>query len=434
MKKISKLKYLTPLFLSSIIPFFPCLGKGIFSVQQIQRLNEPRMEGISDQFLELNVSGDKEKFQRWDGYYDLDGRMYPGDKGGMLFSLKEAYLQRKLGRSRISAGRKIINWNPHEAFWGLGVLNANRGFSYMDYDREGIVALHFQRTAGRFNFHLFGSFVHIPQVNPTFKIRDNRVESINEWSALPFDAVSFNGTRIPINYTLDEPDIANLVLNESIGANLGYSWDTGGVNAYGTYKPENAIRINAAGYYDPDSEAAEVKAKPFTNHHLVWGAQAKQKVLGLDTAVGMEVDHPRIGSDDSFEFEALKIVPTYTKRTYAYGQVQKNFKYAKVGVHFVELLEGEMSEANTFASKSMWQRAGGLSVDWDVTERLNYFFMGKYDITLGDSLMRNQVSYRFGKHISAKAGFEMVRSEDIRSFWTPFKTNDSVYTSLGYIF
>ena len=64
MKKILKLKYLTPLFLTSIIPFFPCLSKGFFSLTQIQRLNEPRMEGISDQYFSLSISGDREKLQR----------------------------------------------------------------------------------------------------------------------------------------------------------------------------------------------------------------------------------------------------------------------------------------------------------------------------------------------------------------------------------
>ena len=60
--------------------------------------------------------------------------------------------------------------------------------------------------------------------------------------------------------------------------------------------------------------------------------------------------------------------------------------------------------------------------------------MGKYDFSLGDSLVRNQIAYQFGKHLKANAGFEMVRSEDPKSFWLPFKTNDSVYTGLGYRF
>lgn len=352
----------------------------------------------------------------------------------MLHSLSEAYLERNIGRSQIAVGRKIVEWNLHERFWGMAVLNANRGFSYMDYEREGLAGLHFRRKVGGFNFHLFGSVVHIPQINPTFKIRDKRVESINEWSALPFKDVSYNGNKIPINYTLDEPDIAKIVFNHSVGAQFGYNWKTGGVNAYGTYKPENLIRINATGYYDPDTEAAEVQARPFANHHLVWGGHVNQELQGFQSAVGLEVDHPRAGADDSFEFEALKIVPVYTKRTYAYGQVEKEFKYAKIGVHFVELIEGKNTDANAFSSKAMWTRAGGLSVDWNVTAKFNYNFMGKYDFALGDSLVRNQVAYQFGKHLNAKAGFEMVRSEDPKSFWLPFKTNDSVYTGLGYRF
>lgn len=418
----------------SIIPFFPCLSKGFFSLTQIQRLNEPRMEGISDQYFSLSVSGDKERFQKWDAFFHYDGRFYPGESGGMMHSLSEAYLERNIGRSQIAVGRKIVEWNPHERFWGMAVLNANRGFSYIDYEREGLAGLHFRRKVGGFNFHLFGSVVHIPQINPTFRIRDKRVESINEWSALPFKDVTYNGNKIPINYALDEPDIAKIVFNQSVGAQFGYDWKTGSVNAYGTYKPENLIRINATGYYDPDTEAAEVRARPFANHHLVWGGHVNQDVKGFQSTVGLEVDHPRVGADDSFEFEALKIVPVYTKRTYAYGQVEKEFKYAKVGVHFVELVEGKNTDANAFSSKAMWTRAGGLSVDWNVTAKFNYNFMGKYDLALGDSLVRNQVAYQFGKHLNAKAGFEMVRSEDPKSFWLPFKTNDSVYTGLGYRF
>ena len=409
-------------------------AEGRISIRHKERLNNPVNERVLDNFLEAKFNGIKEKNKKWDGYYSVEGRFYPGQDNNTILSMSEFYIQRNYKNLSLSAGRKILDWNPDEKFWGLGILNANRGFSYMDFNREGINALHLEARINNFGIHFFASALHIPQMNPTFQITDRKVTSVNEWSALPFREVLFNGTSIPLYNELQKPDPKDFLFNTSIGLNTSYRWKSGKAQVFGTYKPENLPRIVATGVYDPASEAAEVKAAAFSNKHLVWGGNVSQKVKNATVVAGMIVDHPNVGKLDSFEFEAMKIVPSYKRRTYGHASVNFKNKYYQLSLNYLQTFEGPTGKGNAFSKKPLWKQAIGAKLNYALSSKFSLLTFVKYDLELKDSVMSLNVNYDFTKHMSLSLGIETIDAPESISFWSPFKTNDSITSEMSYQF
>jgi hypothetical protein len=416
-----------------------CLSQNIFaggrlSVMHKERLNNPVNEQVLDNFLEVKFKGKKEKDKKWDGYYSVEGRFYPGQDNNTILSMSEFYIQRNYKQLSITAGRKILDWNSNEKFWGLGVLNANRGFSYMDFKREGISAIHLQARIKNFGIHFFASALHIPQMNPTFQITDRKVTAVNEWSALPFSEVLFNGTSIPLYNELQKPDPKDFLFNTSVGLNTSYRWKSGKAQIFGTYKPENLPRIVATGIYDPASEAAEVKAAAFSNKHLVWGGNVSQKIKNATIVAGMIVDHPDVGKLDSFEFEAMRIVPSYKRRTYAHASVHFKNKYYQFSLNYLQTFEGPTGLGNAFSKKPLWKQAVGAKLAIALSSKFSILTFSKYDLELKDSIMSLNVNYNLTKHMKLTLGIETIDAPESISFWSPFKTNDSITSEMSYKF
>lgn len=410
-------------------------ARGVFAVHHLQRLNTPANEEIKNQYMEVNFIGRKENHTKWDGYYRLDARLYPGQENNSMISAPEFYLRRRIPYGQLSLGRKLINWNRDEAFWGLGVLNGNRGFSFMDFDREGITALHYRGKVGAFGFHVFASPLYIPQLNPALKVSNRKVTSTNEWAALPFSEVSFNGTKIPIYNELIQPKVSDILFNPSFGVQLDYGWKAGKAKVYATYKPENSLRVVATGIYDPVEEAADVKASAFANHHLVWGANVSQEInKNLVARGGVMVDHPEVGEPGSFEFEAMKIIPTYNRKTYFHTSLNYQTEVNKISLNYLKSFEGETTKANTFASKTMWKNAVGVKWEYSWTSKFRILSFFKYDLDLQDSLTGMKLGYRMTKHLNLGLGFEVIDSPQSNSFWSPFRTNDTITSELSYHF
>ena len=271
-------------------------------------------------------------------------------------------------------------------------------------------------------------------MNPTFQITDRKVTAVNEWSALPFSEVLFNGTSIPLYNELQKPDPKDFLFNTSVGLNTSYRWKSGKAQIFGTYKPENLPRIVATGIYDPASEAAEVKAAAFSNKHLVWGGNVSQKIKNATIVAGMIVDHPDVGKLDSFEFEAMRIVPSYKRRTYAHASVHFKNKYYQFSLNYLQTFEGPTGLGNAFSKKPLWKQAVGAKLAIALSSKFSILTFSKYDLELKDSIMSLNVNYNLTKHMKLTLGIETIDAPESISFWSPFKTNDSITSEMSYKF
>ena len=406
---------------------------GILSFQHIQRLNEPLGGEVDDQFIDF-VSRNKREGTRWDGVVDLSFRFYP-ESNNFIYSPSEFYLEKNQGRSFYSAGRKIVDWDPTERFWGLGELNGQKAFNLLETKREGLMGIHLGRRGKVFEYQFFASPVHIPQVNPTFKNEGDKILGKNEWSNPPPQFVRFRGEDIPVSYSVIYPDAKEIVLHNSAGLYLAAKGRAGKVFAYTTFKPETSIRTNATGYYEQfGEERAVVKAKPFINHHIISGGGWSKGWGNWKTTIHALRINPEVGSDESFEFEALKIQPVFVDESFAMAQIEYTSDFFSLSLNSINLIEGDLPNSNVFAKKPRWRRALGFHIGYSPIDKI--FLEGDYrhDLKLKDTLIRAKAIYQISKHWNTQVGVEMIDSPELDSYWAPYRSNDSFSSQIGYTF
>lgn len=413
------------------------LAAGALSFGQIGRMNTPFDEGVDNQFLQIDFS-EKRDAGRWDVVYQGSLRHYTGDRG-QIVSVPEAYVSRHIGRSEYTVGRKIINWQKSSPFWAMGEINPLKNFNLLEQDQEGLFGLHFARKTKSWGFMVYASGINVPQINPTFSAEDGRVVGKNEWSYPPPAAVRFRGSDIPIFYTIEYPQAADVALQNSVAMKLDFNGESLHCSVFGGRKPEPGIRINATGFYDQAGDRAVVRAKPFVNHHYFWGSGCDRTIDNVlsgsvEISAGVEGVVPERGTDESFEFEALKIQPVYERLTYLTAQAKWRNDFASLSLNSLYLADGDTVNANVFAEKPRWRRAIGGQFSWDILESLSLFMDYKFDVKTKDTVFLSRMDYRLFKHVSVGAGIQILDAPDENSFWAPFRSNDSVVGQLAYLF
>ena len=108
--------YLCSLLLMLFAPVMNCWSKGILSYQHFGRLNDPAFEGASDNALGFQYKHDS-KSSKYNSFAHLHAIYYPQNEATQA-SIPEAYLSRTRGGTSWTVGRRILDWTPHEKFWG----------------------------------------------------------------------------------------------------------------------------------------------------------------------------------------------------------------------------------------------------------------------------------------------------------------------------
>ncbi len=405
---------------------------------QLGRMNTPFDEGVDNQFLQLNIS-DKREAGRWGLVYRGSLRYYTGDRG-LMVSVPEAYLSRSIGKSEYSLGRKVIDWQESTPFWAMGEISPLKNFSLLEQEREGLFGLHLKRKKNSWAIMLYASGVNIPQINPSFTGKNGAVLGKNEWAYPPPSSVRYRDKDIPIFYTVERPELSEVLLQNSIGAKVDYTVSGNHCSLFGGVKPENSMRLNATGFYEQsDSERAVVMAKPFTNHHYFWGSGCSRsfnsRSFGLfEVSAGIDGVIPKRGVDDSFEFQALKIQPVYQRLTYMTAQGKWSNAYASLSLNSLYLVDGDTINTNIFSQKPRWRQAIGGEFSWAILEGINLFMDYKFDLKTRDMVFISHLSFQISRRFMVGAGIQVLNAPDSNSFWAPFRSNDSFIGQLSYAF
>lgn len=411
--------------------------KGTLTYGNIQHLNDPQLDGAGSQWLDFNYKNRKES-GRFLLVVEADLRVYPdAENSAPMLSAKELYVDYHMGSSNLSFGRRILDWDPTEKFWNMGHLNAQRGYNPLEQDQEGVMALRISRRFKGFKAEAFGSFVHMPQLNPSLSVEDGKVVSPNPWAKLPPRSAAYQGVEIPIYYELEMPAYTDLLLQPSAGGRLQLdlgkrSW----LAAHYAWKPENTLRTNATGFYEQSTEErASVRARPFVNHHQVAGAVVATKVSDrVSVQAAYESITPNKEGDQGFKFESLKIQPNYFDEAYARLAVVWNNQISTVSLNAIERLEGEVKEDDILGTKPRWRRAVGMFVDHAFNDALGARIDWKYDVVLKDILLKQDFWWNIDKHVRIGIGAELLQAPSSKSYWSYVRSNDSFYSSASYSF
>ncbi|MCB9061139.1 MAG: hypothetical protein H6622_06430 [Halobacteriovoraceae bacterium] len=367
------------------------------------------------------------------------------------FSVPELYAKYDSANTTLYLGRKILNWNSHEGFWGIDHIDHIQAMDFASQEREGLAGIYISTKFYGINFSVLSSPVYIPQLNPGMRVVDGKVKSSSEWAQLPPTHAEITPGNIePIEYVVNRPSNSEILLQRSFGLRVAKDYPKGSVSAYGLFKPENQLRLNIDGKYDPNKYVAEVQVTPVVNHHMIYGFEWVHNLRDLSFTIGSTLIDP----NDSFFsgvrlFDFLKIDrsvrdevvqtstqkrPNYVKESYYYLGATKEYKNLKLALFYLDHITKHNNADEYLFDTVKWHQAIGTNVAYFSKYRFKIESTFKYDFKMRDLLSQIGVSREFSKGLTGKLMTTLVSSPNANSYWTPFRANDLIYSQLSYTF
>ncbi len=415
--------------------------------EKFHRLNKPIYRSESGDWLGLSYDT-APATKELDVFLSGDVRFYFQDNSSFNYSVQEAYAVYHYDDLSLTVGRKILDWNTNEKYWSLGYLNALQSFTLLSTEEEGVTGIILNKQFGNFNFELLGSYLFVPQINPSIDFKNGEVHSRSEWVRLPPKKTVISGLEVPIKYEVADYQIEKIVLNRSLGANLRYSWNNGGISAFAIYKPENKLRINASAYYDNlNTGKVIVKADPTINHHAYYGAQLYHSFGDIKARGGLSYIDPnaKLGKDflvdlsnarKTFNSEYFNINPRYDKEAYVTGSLvyDKHRKY-KLSLNYIHLISSNIRGNDDFFSDTVkWKSTFGGGIQYFFNDSFDAAVDLKYDIIREDNIVKGEVKYNYQQKAYIALGLEILKAPDVNSYWSYYRTSDTLYSTIGLIF
>jgi hypothetical protein len=422
--------------------------EGAVTYEKFYRLNKPLYRSNSGDLINFGFqTAPIDPISKFDYFTMGDLRLYFQDNNAVNYSLQEAYVHYKGPTYQIDIGRKILNWNENEKYWSLGYLNANQGFTLLSTEEEGVTGAIFSKQIGPFEFDVLLSYLFIPQINPSIDFKNGEVQSKSDWVRLPPKKTVVSGLEVPIYYKIADYKVSDIILQKSLGGNIRYNWDKGGASAFAIYKPENTVRANASAYYDNlVTNKVIVEADPAVNHHAYYGFQIFQAFGDIKTRGGISYVDPNanLGKDvplfntsarKTFTSEFFTINPRYDKEAYAHFSSNIDRKSYILSLNYIHLLTKNTRASDDFFSDAVkWKRALGGSITYILNDSFRVLFDLKYDFARFDNIVKSEVSYNYKNQVHISLGLEVLKAPQNDSYWSYYRANDILYSSVGFSF
>ena len=421
------------------------LTKGSLDFLQFQRLNTPNNPGVANSWYGIDFH-DSWKINKFKArtHADISARHYT-QGNSTIFSIQEAYVEKIRGKTTFVSGRQVLDWFPQEKFWYLGKVNGLRSFSLTEEDQEGLVGIKFNRKMWGGEVNVFGSLFFIPELNPGYIFRNGQIIGNNEWSRMPPTEIRFREGRAPVKYELIQPDIKNLLSQKSFGVNFKRDLKWLSLSLFGMVKPESKLRSGAYGYYEQiDDDAAKMRIRGFSLKHSVYGGYVNFPIMDYNLKVGAIYINPDPNSAEKFKpesYENYQYEPDIFKERYytislsgAWGRTGISLNYISGKETLIQKFDESSNAEPLFGSEMKWQNALGIHVYHEFMDRFSLDAKVQADIDKLDRLFNAELKYKYSNFAEILVGAEILDAPDDSSFWSTFRSNDSTYAKLSYIF
>lgn len=357
------------------------------------------------------------------------------DASEFQVSVVEAYADYKYNYLDLKLGRFIVPWAPIDEKWGMGYLNNRKNFTFYDPGQEGLIGAKIKlKNKIGFKFETFGSFMYIPELNPSSSVANGEVKSKNIWSQLPPKYADINGTLTPIYYYLEEPNLKDIIMRGSFGQMLGYEKEYFEVNAFYFLKPENSIRPGGDARLTTDGKIiANIKAKLYYEEIYGGNLYLKPKNTNIYFSA-FRVDPKNMPANDPLYVQYVKIETKLESRDYVGAGIDYSLDNFVFGGNWIAMVSTPAKSNDLIGNKSRFREAVDFFFTWKITDKLKNTFDIKKDFIKNDTIIMEDLNYAIGKGFNIGGGFNLIDSPNNSSYWAKFRDNDQVYASLGYDF
>ncbi|MBY0383663.1 hypothetical protein K2X05_00765 [bacterium] len=266
-------------------------------------------------------------------YFDLGAGGLVGKRAENYFMLPQAYVSLQKGEQfEFTVGRIIKNYSELDTYWQMGDVMPLFRWDAARPEMQGLAGAFATYKPTR-NIHLdfFTSFLFLPTQGPSFSIVGGKLLSGNPWFYPPADILELSGTPFDLNYSVNTPDISEIVLQPSVGASLfaqtsdEFLW----IRAGYFLKQRNELVTPFEGLVLlPPANTADIEVHPQVAHH---------KITTLD--VGLKAESWAFTfsglyeSDVKFKTESNWIYPQYTDQY----KVSMNALLQMTAFHSIEM-------------------------------------------------------------------------------------------------
>lgn len=229
------------------------------------------------------------------GKFDFSAGSYLGQSGSH-FSLSEIFAEFKLNPNNIlSVGRKLSFWSETDKNWQLGLWQSLFELDALRLQDQGLTGLHYELSNQNWNLLFFGSPIFIPTMGPNIQEEDGSLVADSRWYSQPSNSVPVFDEDTRLIYSIEMPDIKELIMQTSAAARLMYKADSGAwasVN-FGR-KPINKLLVQ----YEFQLNAPVVDSngnatlKPSVGYHRLGGADLGFKGENSEFSVSYLQDSP----------------------------------------------------------------------------------------------------------------------------------------------
>ncbi len=361
------------------------------------------------------------------------------DQNSTMYSINEAYISSKWGRSELKIGRQILDWSDTDAHWGFGKLNNRQNFTGFDPGQEGLVGLTFtRRHENGLRYHIFATPFYVPELNPSLEIdkTEGTITSRNPWAKAPARTARLESRDIPIFYDVNYPELSEVVMKPSGGVNIGWGnkhWDAG---VYVVRKPENQISTLVDISYNTGDDRINARINPQFYYHDIYGGNLRWKnkdVTLYASAIAIRPQEYPVG--DALVTQYTQIEVEKRREDYAgWGISKENDRYG-IGFDYVARLSPFDKEEDILAEDPRWNQAVHSWFYYRLSRHFQVSADVKYDMLTTDRLVQLKASYFATRNSVLNVGMNMIGTpSNGASYWSPFTNNDSVYAAMRYLF
>lgn len=388
-------------------------------------------------WFDLNFDYHRHRPGIWEKRFTVNALV--NDRNSLMYSVNEAYLTNRWGRSEFQIGRAILDWSDVDDHWSYGKINHRQNFNYFEPGREGLVGLMYKhRFASGFRFHFFGTPVSIPELNPALDInkQSGTITSKNPWAKVPAATARISSSNVPIFYDVDYPNIGQAILRPAGGLNLGWEnkhWEAG---MYYMRKPENQISETVDVSYNSGDDVVNARVKPQFYYHDVYGGNLRWKNKDVTVYVSGIAVRPNTYPDgDNLAAQYTQIEMEKRREDYVGGGISQENDLVSMGFDYVARLSPFNRQNDILAEDPRWNQAVHGWVRYFINSHFQTSVDGKYDMLTTDRLFMAQATYYPTKAIGVNAGVNMIGTpKNGKSYWSPYTNNDAVYAGVRYLY
>jgi len=408
--------------------------------QKYFRLNKPQTSGTSSNQFLLSYYNNND-ILRMDS-----SLMYFQEVKNFSFSIPEFYIKTMKKDFYISIGRKIIPWHINEQFWQLGHLNGLRSYTLNDDKQEGLTGVYIGKNLNKnLKLNFFISGLYIPQLNPGFDSKNGEIQNRTDWGVVRPTEVPINNIKTSIKYNINEQNILDIVIQKSLGLRLTYNNDDIEFSGFFIYKPESKLRINV----DASLVGTTLTANtiPEVNHHLVSGIESKIHfgkqlfVFGIVdinpfASIGSDLDRLtiKLREQKAFKYEYFAYKANFENERYIHSSYYFSNSFLSGNISAIYYLTKHNEGNDTFSTSAVkWTKAIGFSLKKDLLDWWKIYGSLRYDFSKSDNVLNVENLFTY-KKINLLIGLQLLKSPNDNSYWSSFRTNDSIYTNLTYRF